>query len=915
MENTHFTKPIFFRLAIILLICLAIQTWLFGWFTASAQRSSEQLQRLTAESMVLAQSLSLVPTDDKVLQQQLFLQARNNDPSRAFYLYSVTAKGIELEFNTENLPNVVPSPTLSNMAIRQDDLLIVHRILPGQTNKVLVSLQLLPPPNYQPALFALFIGLVTGLLLLAGISYHLSQYFRERLLPLVLGTRNALEKEQFVPGFDSHEKDVFGLLAEQINTVFYRLQQSTQALKASEDNISQLKQEVEHRIKERTDALETAKLTAEKANEAKSTFLATMSHEIRTPMNGIIGTIDLLRKTELSNPQYRMTDTIRESSFSLLRILDDILDFSKIEAGKLELENIPVSLVDIIEAVGRILVSVAYQRQIDLKIYIDPRIPDGLMGDPVRLRQILYNLAGNAIKFTETTTEKTGVVLVSARLLEENMDFSQIQLTVSDNGRGMTQRQISYVFQPFNQAEGSITRRFGGTGLGLSICQYLTSLMYGEIDAKSEPGKGSEFRVRLPMHRIENARYLSQSLLKDLSICLFSQDSDNQHHLSDYLLFCGANLDIVLSVEALHLRAENQREDAKTQTIWLLDATYEQISASEITHLVTHPKLSSVKFVIITNQTELADLLFDNVIYVHGSPICRTQILDAVQIICGLKARPKQIIQPTNQASLQAPSIETARKNRELVLLAEDNQMNQRVIVEQLSALGYAVEVADDGAIALEKWREYHYPLVLTDLHMPNLSGYDLTKAIRLEDLHRQEDSQFTRIIAITANAMKGEEQKCLSVGMDAYITKPIELVTLQNVMQKWLPLKQSAKESAQDTVEQNNLSPICFTTLANCLGNDPVKHEEYLNYFISEATPVIRKLSQLNTSQQRQGIRSEAHQLKAMAKSVGALQVANKALSLEKIAETADLSTVAETIEQLTDQFHNVIHYVKQRY
>lgn len=645
--------------------------------------------------------------------------------------------------------------------------------------------------NHLPLLLAFLVSLATGLLLFTAVSYAVSKFLRNKIKPLLHGMQHALEKDQFSGTVESYAKDDFGQLATTINTLLSRLHHSQQALQQSESNIAQLKQEVEQRIKERTDALETAKLTAEKANEAKSTFLATMSHEIRTPMNGIIGTVDLLRKTQLSTSQFRLTDTIRESSFSLLRILDDILDFSKIEAGKLELENLPLSLAEIIEAVGQILVSVAYQRQLDLKIYIDPRIPDGLMGDPVRLRQILYNLAGNAIKFTETTPEKLGVVLITARLQDENLDFSQVILSVSDNGRGMTQRQINYVFQPFNQAESAITRKFGGTGLGLSICQRLTSLMYGEIDVQSELGKGTEFQVRLPMRRSTEISYLAKNTLENLFICLFSQDSDNQQHLSDYVLHCGANLEVVNSIAMLQQKAEQVKPLPELQlAVWLIDATYEQISAAEVANLISHPKLRNTKFVIITNQTELSDIIFDNALYLHSSPICRSQVLDAIQIVSGRKTRPT--VAKPSLSTPTLPSIMQARESRQIVLLAEDNLMNQRVIVEQLNALGYAVEVADDGAIALDKWRKYHYSLVLTDLHMPNMSGYDLARAIRKEGLQRPDSSHFTRIVAITANALKGEEQKCLSVGMDAYITKPLELTTLESVMTRWLPLKKT---------------------------------------------------------------------------------------------------------------------------
>lgn len=921
MTKNNFTKPVYLRVAGTLVLCLLIQALLFNWISTPAQQQhSQALHRLAADTQVLVQALAPALDDAGTQQvQQLLLQARNNEPERALYLYRQTAQGFELLVNTENLPNFVPTPALTNQAVQQQNILLVSRLLPEHPDLVLLNIQRLPEPDLLPVMFSFIVSLVVGLLLTLAISYAVAQSFRRRIKPLLQGTREALERNQFSGSIDSHQQDDFGELANNLNGLFRRLQQSQQALQSSEQNIEQLKQEVEHRIKERTDALETAKMTAEKANEAKSTFLATMSHEIRTPMNGIIGTVDLLRKTELSTSQFRMTDTIRESSFSLLRILDDILDFSKIEAGKLELEKLPVSLAEIIEAVGRILVSVAYQRQIDLKLYIDPRLPDGLVGDPVRLRQILYNLAGNAIKFTETTPDTTGVVRISAELLEENLEYTQVLLKVSDNGRGMTQRQINYVFHPFNQAEGSITRKFGGTGLGLSICQRLTALMYGDINVESEPGKGTEFAVRLPMRRSEEVSYLPKDALNGLFICLFTQDSDNQQFISDYLLYSGAELDIANSVDALLNRAEQLKAlPPKQQAVWLLDATYEQIAAKDISTLITHPKLQAVKFVVITNQVELSDTHFDNVVYLHSAPLCRSQLLDAVLVISGRKGRaqPQTHHYLLNQQNV--PSAAEAKQQRKLVLLAEDNMMNQRVIVEQLNALGYAVDVADDGIIALEKWRQYHYPLVLTDLHMPNMSGYDLAKAIRKEGLQRADDSDFTRIIAITANALKGEEQKCLSIGMDAYITKPLELVTLQSVMQRWLPLtEQTTTQTTGKKVvrDEQKKAPVCFTTLASFLGDNPIKHDEYLNYFITQASPMLEQLEQQSIAANRTELRAVAHQLKAMAKSIGANQLADYALQLEKAAESSDWSALKQLLKNVEQEFANVVSFIKQRY
>lgn len=925
MESTSFSKPIFKRLALLALITVMVQAALFISLNKPEQGlSDKQLKRLNIDSQLLLASVKPLLQEQNITAiEQLLYQVRNSEPDRAIYLYRITSgNDTELIANTSNVQGFVPQPQVSEQSRQIDHYLVSNKLVSfdNQPVAVLVNVQQLPVQPLWPYYAALAASLFVGLILSGFFASMISGFFTRRLTPLLHGTKQALQKDQFDSSVDSHAQDSYGTLGSYINQLFRKIEQSQQALQDSEDNIKKLKQEVEHRIKERTDALETAKLTAERANEAKSTFLATMSHEIRTPMNGIIGTIDLLRKTQLATSQFRMTDTIRESSFSLLRILDDILDFSKIEAGKLELETIPLSVAEIIEAVGRILVSVAHQRQIDLKLFIDPRIPDGLVGDPVRLRQILYNLAGNAIKFTETTPEKTGLVVIRAELFEENMDFSEVLFRVCDNGKGMTQRQINYVFQPFNQAEGSITRKFGGTGLGLSICQRLTALMYGEINVRSEVGQGSEFTVRIPMRRCDETRHLDQELLSDVHICLFSTDEQNKEHLQRYFDYAGAELSIVDNFKALLERADNIKPlPPKLAAVWVLDATYEQIAVSQIEQLMHLPTMEQVQFIVITNQVELAERSGERIFYLHSSPICRSHLYDAVLIAAKRKAKP---VYASNDQTLPkpAPEIEKARKQRRLVLLAEDNIMNQRVIVEQLNALGYAAEVADDGAIALEKWRKYHYPLILTDLHMPNMSGYDLAAAIRKESLQINDNAEFTRIIAVTANALKGEEQKCLSVGMDGYLTKPLELVTLETMLGRWLPLHHAdtiANHSSAGPVSDSaqHKSPICFTTIANFLGNDSAKHEEYLNYFVKHAAELLQNLVAQAAQQDRSHVRSVAHQFKSVAKSVGALSLSAEALRLEKAAEQSDWAVISEHIRSMQEQYQDVVSYVKRRY
>ena len=930
MEKSSFAPSLFRRLALFTLIIVLMQAGFHLTMrylehpadSASDQQQQQLKQQISILSDAITPMLSLDRWEDASPLLDLIDTEQTNS---AAYLYRLQDNAPILVAHTPGIPGFDAAIALTQPQQQSGFVVEVKQL--EFTGKVVGSLMLvrqLETFDWTPMIWQTMALAALALLFTWVISYYLDRWLHQQVEQLNQDIQSTITMGQYTGSVSG--RDGFAELAHQINRLFKTIASSQKELKASEANIQQLKQEVETRIKERTDAFESAKTTAEKANEAKSTFLATMSHEIRTPMNGIIGTIDLLRKTPLATAQFRMTDTIRESSFSLLRILDDILDFSKIEAGKLELEAIPLSLGDIVEAVGRILISMAYQRQIDLKVYVDPRIPDGLVGDPVRLRQILYNLAGNAIKFTQTTAGKVGLVQIRADLIDENMEFSQVQLSVIDNGKGMTQRQMHFVFQPFSQAEGSITRKYGGTGLGLSICQRLTALMYGDIELQSEVGKGTEFHVRLPMRRSEEMQKISPQLLSDLSIKVFSSDAYNLESINSYLLYAGAQVDAIGSIEQLKQKISQPivRLPGAEPAIWLLDATYEQLEPAVLEQLFAEPAQQACQFIVLTNLPELSDNSDQRISYLHSAPICRTHLYEALLIAAKRKTKASNTAK-TGVGIATAMSVDEAKLQGKLILLAEDNLMNQKVIVDQLHALGYAVEVADDGVIALEKWRQYRYPLLLTDLHMPNMSGYDLAAAVRKEALqYDDDDSQFTRIVAVTANALKGEEQKCLSVGMDGYITKPIELEVLQAVLQRWLPLPIVTESVVKTTgianakivtSETKTASPICFTTIANFLGNDPAKHEEYLNYFVSHAAELLNNIEQQAHHQDSQAVHSIAHQFKSVAKSVGALQLSEVAFKLECAIDDGDWPLIQSYITDLNQKYQDVVSYVQQRY
>ncbi len=884
-----------FKTPLLLLWTLAISVallsaalWFRFWYPQHQQLHHHPLQlrhQLALISQLLPANISKLPLEQANQQLSTLLA----DPQQqALYLFNHSHQLIAHTPGLAGFNPLQPDAVAANLYIERralpvGELWLVQRLVP----------ETLQPWLWGAGISALLLWLSGGLFcrLFEHRLQRQQQYLNEQL-------QQQLSSAQF-----SQVPDIpptLTTLQPALNLLLRHCAAQLAQLQQIEAESIALKQELENKIMQRTEALAAAKISAERASEAKSTFLATMSHEIRTPMNGIIGTVDLLRNTQLSSNQLRLTNTIRESAFALLRILDDILDFSKIEAGKMEIEHIPLSLNEVAEAVAQVMFTVAQQRQLQLSVFVDPAIPQNLLGDPVRLRQILYNLTGNAIKFTETLPGQPGKVQIRAELLDDNLEFCQVRISVTDNGKGMTPRQLNQLFQPFLQAEGSITRKYGGTGLGLSICRHLTELMFGRIEVQSVAGKGSEFVVLLPMRHAEECLPQPEPDLHGQQVLLYTDDALQQELLSRYLTFFGASCHILPTPDDWPAATDAQLVIIQLTPALAAALSHRSAPAACPTLLLVPPGIT------LQSAPPGYQLLEMN-------PLCRSSLCAAIMTLQGLHS-------PTLPGRF-APSVPSAdRSGAPLVLLAEDNPMNQKVLVEQLQTLGYRVEVADDGQMALDKWRQYRYPLLLTDLHMPHLSGYDLARAIRKEAAqYDDEEIVFTRIVAITANALKGEAQKCLSVGMDDYLTKPVELEKLHAILQRWLPATLSNSGSSLTPpaagAAPGPASPICFTTIANFLGPDPAKHQEYLNYFVSHGGALLNELQAALAAQQATQCQSLAHQLKSMAKSVGALALSELALQLEQQSEQQDWEALTVQVAALQQSYLQVVNYVRERY